>query len=37
MVFDLVVEDDPVGLLGGQPGQTEGVGGGAHQMDGGHG
>lgn len=36
MVFNLVVEDDPVGFLRGQPRQAESVWGGAHQMDGGH-
>lgn len=37
MVFNLVVQDDPVGLVRGQPGQAERVGGGSHQVDGGHG
>lgn len=37
MVFNLVVQDDPVGFVRGQPGQAERVGGGSHQVDGGHG
>lgn len=37
MVFNLVVQDDPVGFVRGQPGQAERVGAGSHQVDGGHG
>lgn len=37
MVFNLIVQDDPVGFVRGQPGQAERVGGGPHQVDGGHG
>lgn len=37
MVFNLIVQDDPVGFVRGQPGQAERVGGGSHQVDGGHG